>query len=85
MFLVRFDGFRALLLTVDTNVLGHRQTTEKFKGTKGEIEPGAKMEPFTEYPAYHDAKQCWDDIPGLKELAGDIPIYLKGVCHIEVC
>jgi hypothetical protein len=42
------------------------------------------MEPNTDYPAYHDAKLNWDDLDWLKGLAGDVPIYLKGVCHIDV-
>jgi hypothetical protein len=36
------------------------------------------------YPAYHDAKLNWEDVGWLKDLAGGVPIYLKGVCHIEV-
>ena len=75
---------RALLLTVDTNVLGYRQTTEKVKGTRGDASPGIRMEANTSYPAYHDAKLKWDDLDWLKRLAGDVPIYLKGVCHIDV-
>ena len=71
-------------MTADTNVLGHRQTTEKIKGTKGEAESGVRMEPFTDYPFYHDATQSWKDIEWLKGLAKGTPIYLKGVCHIEV-
>ncbi|ORX35178.1 L-mandelate dehydrogenase [Kockovaella imperatae] len=76
-------GVQALLLTADTNVLGCRETTDRIKGVTGNVSPGARMGPFTEYPAYHDAKQCWADLPWLKRLAGDIPIYLKGVCTIE--
>lgn len=82
-----FDGqadIRALLLTVDTNVLGHRQSTEKVKGTRGNAEPGIRMGPNETYPAYHDAKLNWEDVGWLKDLAGDVPIYLKGVCHIDV-
>ena len=75
---------RALLLTVDTNVLGYRQTTEKVKGTRGDASPGIRMEANTSYPAYHDAKLNWEDVGWLKDLAGGVPIYLKGVCHIDV-
>lgn len=38
----------------------------------------------TDYPAYHDAKLNWDDLAWLKDLAKGTPIYLKGVCHIDV-
>jgi L-lactate dehydrogenase (cytochrome) len=42
------------------------------------------MGPNTDYPAYHDAKLNWDDLNWLKGLAKGTPIYLKGVCHIDV-
>lgn len=38
----------------------------------------------TDYPAFHDARLNWDDLDWLKELAEGTPIYLKGVCHIDV-
>lgn len=75
---------RALLLTVDTNVLGHRQTTEKIKGTTGDASPGIRMGPNTDFPAFHDARLNWDDLKWLKDIAEGTPIYLKGVCHIDV-
>jgi L-lactate dehydrogenase (cytochrome) len=65
-------------------VLGHRQSTEKVKGTRGDASPGIRMEANTTYPAYHDARLNWDDIDWLKSLAKGTPIYLKGVCHIDV-
>lgn len=42
------------------------------------------MEPFTDPPAYHDAKLNWDDLKWLKDISGNLPIYLKGVAHIDV-
>jgi L-lactate dehydrogenase (cytochrome) len=75
---------RALILTVDSNVHDFRQSNEKLKGTRGDASPGAKMGVFDDTDKYHDARQCWDDIPRLKELAKGRPIYLKGVCHIDV-
>jgi L-lactate dehydrogenase (cytochrome) len=75
---------RALLLTCDSNVGDHRQSAEKIKGTRGDAEPGIKSGPFTDFPPYHDAKQNWGDLDRLKELANGLPIYLKGVCHIDV-
>lgn len=42
------------------------------------------MGPNETYPAYHDAKLNWEDVGWLKDLAGGTPIYLKGVCHIDV-
>ena len=61
-----------------------RQSNEKLKGTREDATPGIKMDVFGETDKYHDARQCWDDIPRLKELAQGRPIYLKGVCHIDV-
>lgn len=72
------------MLTVDSNVGDLRQTTEKLKGTRGSAEPGIKMGPFTEGDGWHDTALNWDDLKWIKELAGDVPVYLKGVCHIEV-
>ncbi|KAL7419471.1 hypothetical protein Q5752_006309 [Cryptotrichosporon argae] len=76
-------GVQALLLTVDSNVGDHRQTTEKLKGTREEAEPGIKMGPFTETDQFHDARQSWRDLEWLKSLAPGLRIYLKGVCHID--
>jgi L-lactate dehydrogenase (cytochrome) len=53
---------RALILTVDSNVGDHRQSTEKMKGTRGSAEPGIKMGTFTDTSQYHDARQNWDDL-----------------------
>lgn len=91
-------GVKALFLTVDTPVLGHRQKVsatparvaaltapqnEKVKGTQDDCEPGIRMGAHTDYPPYHDPKLNWDDLPRLKELARGTPIYLKGVASIE--
>nr|XP_031858191.1 uncharacterized protein CI109_006433 [Kwoniella shandongensis]KAA5525263.1 hypothetical protein CI109_006433 [Kwoniella shandongensis] len=76
-------GCRALLLTVDSAVGDLRQTTSKMNGVKGDVEPGIKRGEFTATPPYHDARLNWDDLPRLKELAAGVPIYLKGVCHID--
>jgi isopentenyl diphosphate isomerase/L-lactate dehydrogenase-like FMN-dependent dehydrogenase len=42
------------------------------------------MDPFTDPPGYHDPTQSWEDIAKLQKLAPGVPIYLKGVCHIDV-
>jgi len=42
------------------------------------------MGPNESYPAFHDAKLNWDDLDWLKGLSEGTPIYLKGVCHIDV-
>ena len=72
------------MLTVDCAVLGHRQSTDKLIGTKNDAEPGIRMKPFEEWPPYHDPRLNWEDLGWLKELAGGIPIYLKGISHIDV-
>lgn len=76
---------RALLLTVDSNVGDLRQGVEKMKGMTGSAEPGKRMGPFTEFTlTSHDPALNWEDLTWLKEVAGDVPIYLKGVSSIEV-
>lgn len=74
---------RALLLTVDSNILGHRQINEKNKGTRGDASPGIHSSPDTDFAPYHDARLNWDDLNWLKDLAKGKPIYLKGVCSVE--
>lgn len=71
------------MLTVDSNILGHRQTNEKNKGTKGDASPGIRSSPNTEFAPYHDAKLNWDDLEWLRKVAKGKPIYLKGVCSVE--
>jgi len=76
---------RALLLTVDSNVGDLRQEVEKMKGMTLSAEPGKKMGPFTEFTlTSHDPALNWEDLAWLKEVAGDVPIYMKGVSSIEV-
>lgn len=75
---------RALVLTVDSNVGDNRQSTEKLKGSRGSAERGVHMDPITTTPTFHDSRLNWTDIPWLQELADGLPIYLKGVCHIDV-
>jgi hypothetical protein len=76
---------RALLLTVDSNVGDFRQSVEKMKGTVGTALPGKKMGPFTVFnQSPHDPRLNWSDLDWLKGIAGDVPIYLKGVSSIEV-
>jgi hypothetical protein len=76
---------RALLLTVDSNVGDLRQEVEKMKGMTLSAEPGKKMGPFTEFTlTSHDPALNWEDLTWLKEVAGNVPIYMKGVSSIEV-
>ncbi|WVQ99128.1 hypothetical protein IAU59_006260 [Kwoniella sp. CBS 9459] len=77
-------GCQALLLTVDSNVGDFRQKVEKMKGTTGSAEEGRKFGPFTTFNhSYHDSRLNWNDLEWLKRVAGDVPIYLKGVSSIE--
>jgi isopentenyl diphosphate isomerase/L-lactate dehydrogenase-like FMN-dependent dehydrogenase len=58
---------------------------EKMKGSTGSAEPGKKMGSYTEFTqSPHDPALNWEDLKWLKELAGDVPIYLKGVSSIDV-
>lgn len=78
--------YRALLFTVDSNVGDFRQSVEKMKGTTGDAKPGRKMGPFTDHShSPHDASLNWKDVAWLREVAGDVPVYLKGVSSVEVC
>ncbi|OCF60834.1 hypothetical protein L486_00474 [Kwoniella mangroviensis CBS 10435] len=76
-------GVQALILTVDSNVGDHRQSTEKLKGARGDAQPGVRMGPIANSDQWHDASQNWDDLKFIREYAPGLPIYLKGVSHIE--
>ncbi|WVW84347.1 hypothetical protein I302_106381 [Kwoniella bestiolae CBS 10118] len=76
-------GVQALILTVDSNVGDHRQSTEKLKGARGDAQPGIRMGPIANSDQWHDASQNWDDLKFIREHAPGLPIYLKGVSHIE--
>nr|XP_019007451.1 uncharacterized protein I206_07709 [Kwoniella pini CBS 10737]OCF46232.1 hypothetical protein I206_07709 [Kwoniella pini CBS 10737] len=76
-------GCQALILTVDSNVGDHRQVTEKLKGTRGNAEPGIRMGPLGTEDQWHDSSQNWEDLSFIQQHAPGLPIYLKGVSHIE--
>jgi hypothetical protein len=43
------------------------------------------MGPFTDHShSPHDASLNWKDVEWLKGIAGDVPVYLKGVSSVEV-
>lgn len=81
----QFIKYRAILLTVDSNVGDFRQSVEKMKGTTGSAEPGRHMGGVTKfYQSPHDPTLNWKDLAWLKDVAGEVPIYLKGVSDPEV-
>jgi 4-hydroxymandelate oxidase len=86
------SGYRALVLTVDTPVLGirHRDTRNRLS-LPGDIEmvnlkaklPEVEGSALFAYMAErHDAAVTWDDLPWLRERA-PVPLVLKGVMTAE--
>lgn len=71
-------------MTVDSNIGDFRQSVEKMKGTQGSAEEGRKFEAFTKFGGPHDPRLNWEDLKWLKEIAEEVPIYLKGVSSVEV-
>jgi len=79
------EHYRALILTVDSCVGDLRQSASKYNGARGDASPGVRMDPITQCPPYHDPTLNWEDhLQELKQLAGGVPIYLKGICHVDV-
>ncbi len=64
-------------------ILGNRQQNDKLKGQTGDISHGRRMDPWDEFPAYHDPRLNWDDLKWLKGLSNGLPIYLKGVASAQ--
>ncbi|KAL4899975.1 hypothetical protein BDW74DRAFT_188842 [Aspergillus multicolor] len=86
-------GYTALIVTVDTPVLGKREADERFKAElevemfdeQGEKVPRVS-EPGGDEPVlrgYHSSALEWDDIPWIREAWGSGPLIIKGVQTAE--
>ncbi|RDW92782.1 FMN-dependent alpha-hydroxy acid dehydrogenase [Aspergillus mulundensis] len=91
-------GYAALVVTVDTPVLGKREADERFKAEleveiyggqlEGEGEGGVRRlaEPGGDEPVlrgYHSSALEWDDIPWIREAWGPGPLIMKGIQTAE--
>lgn len=83
-------GFKALIITVDTAVIGKREEDERYKA---ELDHAAGVETSrTRYASgdnavlrgVHSSTLCWDDLPWMKEIWGNTgPVVLKGIQTAE--
>jgi L-lactate dehydrogenase (cytochrome) len=83
-------GFKALVVTVDSAVIGKREEDDRYKA---ELDVAAGIEikrtttPWGEAPilrGVHSAALCWDDLVWIKEAWGNSgPILLKGIQTAE--
>ena len=86
-------GCTALVVTVDTPVVGKREEDERYKAEieymEGEVVPRtAHTNPSDERPilrGHHSSTLNWDDLPWLREVWGKDtgPFILKGIMTVE--
>ena len=88
-------GYQALVVTVDTPVVGKREADERFQA---ELEVSSsdragvqvnvlrKAEPGGDAPVlrgFHSSSLDWDDIPWIREAWGPQPLIIKGIQTAE--
>lgn len=83
-------GFTALVVTVDSAVIGKRDDDDRFKALNGNIvtPDAATLPPLPGQEAetlrgVHCSNLVWDDLAWIRSLWGDRPIMLKGVQTAE--
>ncbi|KAF7554684.1 hypothetical protein G7Z17_g2718 [Cylindrodendrum hubeiense] len=89
----RMSGFKALVVTVDSPVIGKRDDDDRFKALL-DIKAGIKEEcPGAQLPLPGDEAETlrgvhcstleWGDLPWIRKCWGDDPIILKGIQTVE--
>ncbi|KAL6235501.1 hypothetical protein BDW75DRAFT_250812 [Aspergillus navahoensis] len=88
-------GYQALVITVDTPVVGKREADERFQAeleVSSADHPGVQVdvprqaEPGGDAPVlrgYHSSTLDWDDIPWIRDAWGPQPLVIKGVQAAE--
>ncbi|GAA5893496.1 uncharacterized protein JCM6883_003538 [Sporobolomyces salmoneus] len=84
------QGYKALIVTVDTPFPGKRELDERTGlddwsiglANQGE-KPGAKVSAIAQTSAVIDASLSWVDLPWLKEVSKGLPILIKGIHTFE--
>jgi L-lactate dehydrogenase (cytochrome) len=77
-------GYRALIVTVDTPVVGKREADDRFKAKQGleSLVIASKGEPIPRGP--YSSGLTWDDLAWIREEWGDAgPLCLKGLATAE--
>jgi L-lactate dehydrogenase (cytochrome) len=79
---VKQAGYKGLVLTVDTAVLGKRERDERYKATLiSETDEKPKPLGFT-HGGWLTPTLCWDDLQWIREI-WDRPIAVKGIMTAE--
>ncbi|CBF73650.1 hypothetical protein AN7984.2 [Aspergillus nidulans FGSC A4] len=88
-------GFQALVVTVDTPVVGKREADERFQAelevissdrAAVQVNVPRKAEPGGDAPVlrgFHSSSLEWDDIPWIREAWGPQPLIIKGIQTAE--
>ncbi|KAL4758752.1 FMN-dependent alpha-hydroxy acid dehydrogenase [Aspergillus foveolatus] len=89
------SGYQALVITVDTPVVGKREADERFQAElevssseRAGVQVGVprKAEPGGDAPVlrgFHSSTLDWDDIPWIREVWGPQPLIIKGIQTVE--
>ncbi|KAJ9144127.1 Cytochrome b2 [Pleurostoma richardsiae] len=82
-------GFEALIVTVDTPVIGKRDADDRFRRPADVPQDGELLPPLPgDEPGplrgYHDTTLVWEDLDWIRSLWGaDKPIIVKGIQTVE--
>ncbi|KAH8118287.1 FMN-dependent dehydrogenase-domain-containing protein [Phellopilus nigrolimitatus] len=88
---VETEGFKAIILTVDSAVPGKRELDQRAKGdfsvnqfgpSNGKSQNGSGLGVAHAISGYQDPDVCWDDIPWIQGLT-KLPIIIKGIQCVE--
>ncbi|KKA22184.1 hypothetical protein T310_3783 [Rasamsonia emersonii CBS 393.64] len=86
-------GYKALVITVDSAVVGKREEDERYRAeldylNGNEVDPAAYVKVADDEPpvlrAFHSPTLTWDDLKWIRELWGNSgPVALKGIQTVE--
>ncbi|SCZ91837.1 BZ3500_MvSof-1268-A1-R1_Chr5-3g08169 [Microbotryum saponariae] len=79
----REGGCKAFFLTVDSPTLGNREEDARAQGLAGSMDDRPHDHPNKSTYSYYDTSVEWKDVAWVKQAAGGLPVYIKGVATHE--
>ncbi|SCV72725.1 BQ2448_4262 [Microbotryum intermedium] len=79
----REGGCQAFFLTVDSPTLGNREDDVRAQGLAGSMDDQPHNFPNKSTYSYYDTSVEWKDVAWIKQAAGGLPVYIKGVATHE--